>query len=280
MPTETAPAIDSTRARLRRFHERDDVKNAILAVIVLNAITLGLGTSERISAQFGDILSAVDTVVVLIFVVEISTKMIAYGSAFFRSAWNIFDLAIVLISMAPRTPDLTALRALRVLRVTRLLSVVPQMRAVVQALFDALPGMGSVIVMLMIVYYVFAVIATILFGKDFPQWFGTLGESLYSLFQIMTLESWSMGIVRPVMEKFPNAWVLFIPFIMCTTFAVLNLFVGLLVNTMQAAVEAEHEEELDKMRAILQEENAALAGQIAALHDEIKAIRSERGNGS
>ncbi|MCL5777306.1 ion transporter [Limibaculum sp. FT325] len=280
MPAETAPAIDGARARMRRFLERDNVRNAILAVIVLNAITLGLGTSQRISAQFGGLLETIDAIVVMIFVIEISAKMIAYGMGFFRSAWNIFDLVIVMISMAPRTPDLTALRALRVLRVTRLLSAVPQMRAVVQALFDALPGMGSVVVMLMIVYYVFAVIATILFGKEFPQWFGTLGESLYSLFQIMTLESWSMGIVRPVMEKFPNAWVLFIPFIMCTTFAVLNLFVGLLVNTMQAAVEAEAEAELDKMRVVLQEENAALSTQIAALHDEIRAIRAERGGGA
>jgi len=280
MPAETAPAIDGARARMRRFLERDNVRNAILAVIVLNAITLGLGTSQRISAQFGGLLETIDASVVMIFVIEISAKMIAYGMGFFRSAWNIFDLVIVMISMAPRTPDLTALRALRVLRVTRLLSAVPQMRAVVQALFDALPGMGSVVVMLMIVYYVFAVIATILFGKEFPQWFGTLGESLYSLFQIMTLESWSMGIVRPVMEKFPNAWVLFIPFIMCTTFAVLNLFVGLLVNTMQAAVEAEAEAELDKMRVVLQEENAALSTQIAALHDEIRAIRAERGGGA
>ncbi|MDT8343072.1 MAG: ion transporter [Thermohalobaculum sp.] len=280
MPAETVPAIDGTREKLRRFLERNDVRNAILAVIVLNAVTLGLGTSGRISAQFGGLLDTIDSIVVLIFVVEISAKLFAYGMGFFRTAWNIFDLVIVLISMAPRTPDLTALRALRVLRVTRLLSAVPQMRAVVQALFDALPGMGSVVIMLMIVYYVFAVIATILFGREFPQWFGTLGESLYSLFQIMTLESWSMGIVRPVMEKFPNAWVLFIPFIMCTTFAVLNLFVGLLVNTMQAAVEAEAEAELDKMRTILQEENSQLAAQIAALHDEVKAIRAGQGGGT
>ncbi|MEM1383690.1 MAG: ion transporter [Pseudomonadota bacterium] len=277
MNTKTATPLDETRARLRGFLEQEGVRNAILAVIVLNAITLGLSTSQSVYEAIGPFLYLVDTLVVTIFVIEIGLKLFAYGLGFFRSSWNIFDLFVVLISVTPQTENLSALRGLRVIRAMRILSVVPQMRSVVKALFDALPGMGAVVVMLGIVYYVFAVIATMIYGETHPQWFGTIGESLYSLFQIMTLESWSMGIVRPVMEAHPNAWAFFVPFIVTTAFAVLNLFIGLLVNTMQSAVEEETERELDRMREVLQVENAALSSQIQALHDEVRALRTERG---
>jgi voltage-gated sodium channel len=165
------------------------------------------------------------------------------------------------------------LRGLRVIRALRLLSVVPQMRGVIQALLDALPGMGAVILLLLIVYYVFGVMATLLYGDTHPQWFGTLGESLYSLFQIMTLESWSMGIVRPVMEVHPNAWVFFVPFIVITAFAVLNLFIGLLVTTMQSAVQEEAEAEMEKLRDLIRSENAAVAERIERFNREFAAYR-------
>jgi voltage-gated sodium channel len=121
-----------------------------------------------------------------------------------------------------------------------------------------LPGMGSVFMLMSLIFYIGSVIATKLFGEAFPQWFGTLGHSAYSLFQIMTLESWSMGIVRPVMIEFTYAWVFFIPFIMVTTFAVVNLLVGLIVNSMQdahneesnAATDTYRDEVLVRLKAI------------------------------
>jgi voltage-gated sodium channel len=200
-------------------------------------------------------------------------KLFAYGWRFFMSAWNVFDLFIVVISVLPASGNLSVLRALRVIRAMRLLSGIPSMRKVIVALLDALPGMGAVVILLGIVYYIFAVMATLLFGQSFPQWFGTIGESLYSLFQIMTLESWSMGIVRPVMELYPQAWMLFVPFITTTAFAVLNLFIGLLVNTMQAAVEAEGEKELARVERMMDERTLALQAQIA----ELKSILERQG---
>jgi len=167
---------------------------------------------------------------------------------------------------------------LRVIRALRLLSVVPQMRTVVQALLDALPGMGAVIVMLSIVYYVFAVMATIMYGPDFDEWFGTLGRSLYSLFQIMTLESWSMGIVRPVMEVFPNAWIFFVPFIVITAFSVLNLFIGLLVNTMQTAVEDDDEAEFLKLRDLVRSETDVVDAHVLEMQAELQLLRKEIGD--
>jgi voltage-gated sodium channel len=162
-----------------------------------------------------------------------------------------------------------------VIRALRLLSVIPQMRAVVQALLDALPGMGAVIVMISIVFYVFGVMATIMYGDNFDAWFGTLGRSLYSLFQIMTLESWSMGIVRPVMEQHPMAWAFFVPFIVITAFSVLNLFIGLLVNTMQSAVEEETEAEFEKLRELVRMETDQVDAHVLELREEIRALRAE-----
>jgi voltage-gated sodium channel len=265
--------MQDLQERLRNFLERDLVRNCILGVIILNAITLGLSTSHYVEATIGPRMARLDRIILAIFVIELSAKFLAYGRSFFRNPWNVFDTCVVAVGFAPQTASLSSLRALRVIRALRLLSVVPQMRAVVQALFDALPGMGAVIIMLSIVYYVFAVMATIMFGDAFPEWFGSLGASLYSLFQIMTLESWSMGIVRPVMEVFPYAWAFFVPFIVVTSFSVLNLFIGLLVNTMQAAVEQETEENLEDLRQMLTAQNQDLTRHVEGLNSEIAALR-------
>jgi voltage-gated sodium channel len=264
-----------SRENLRRFVVRDAVKNTVLAVIIFNAITLGMSTSDAVMANFGPLMTLIDRAVLGIFVLELSLKLYAFGWSFWRDPWNIFDFFVVSIGLMPQTSGLSALRGLRVIRALRLLSVVPQMRAVVQALLDALPGMGAVIIMLSIVYYVFAVMATIMYGDAFPDWFGTLGRSLYSLFQIMTLESWSMGIVRPVMLAFPYAWAFFVPFIIITAFSVLNLFIGLLVNTMQSAVEDETEKELEELRNLVRTETDIVDSHVAEMHAEIKLMRSE-----
>ncbi|WP_109465063.1 ion transporter [Albibacillus kandeliae] len=268
-------AISGSREAVRELVEKDKFKNAIMTVIILNAVTLGMSTSHSIMSMIGPVLNVIDRIALTIFVIELLLKFYAYRLKFFNNAWNIFDLCVVTIGLMPSGGGLSALRGLRVIRTLRLLSVVPQMRAVVQALLDALPGMGAVIIMLSIVYYVFAVMATLMYGDAFEQWFGTLGRSLYSLFQIMTLESWSMGIVRPVMQEFPTAWVFFVPFIVITSFSVLNLFIGLLVNTMQSAVEEDTEAEFEQLRDLVRSETDLVGDQVKALHEEIKALRAE-----
>ena len=263
------------RVRLRSFLEQDRVHNVILTVIIINSITLGLGTSDRVNAEIGGFLRVFDRVILGIFVVELSLKLYAYGFHFFRSSWNLFDFFVVSVGLLPQGAGMSALRGLRVIRALRLLSVIPQMRAVVQALLDALPGMGAVILMISIVFYVFGVMATVMYGDAFDEWFGTLGRSLYSLFQIMTLESWSMGIVRPVMEMYPYAWAFFVPFIMITTFSVLNLFIGLLVNTMQSAVEQDTEAEFERLRELVRNETNQVDAHVVALQEEVRALRDE-----
>lgn len=271
--TDTAQI--SLQEKVQKLVEKSAFTNSILGVIIFNAVTLGMSTSPSIMAKIGGFISIVDEIVLMIFVCELALKFFAYRLAFFKNAWNVFDLLVVSIGLLPDRDGLSALRGLRVIRAMRLLSVVPQMRAVVQALLDALPGMGAVIIMLSIVYYVFAVMATLMYGPSFDEWFGTLGRSMYSLFQIMTLESWSMGIVRPVMVEFPKAWVFFVPFIIITAFSVLNLFIGLLVNTMQSAVEDESEAEIVKLRELVKVETDIVDSHVLEMHEELKAMRAE-----
>jgi voltage-gated sodium channel len=259
-------------ATLRSFVESRSFNLAITAVIVINAVTLGLETSPRAMSAAGPLLLAVDQLALWIFTVEIGLKLWVYRSRFARDGWNVFDFAIVAISWLPAAGPLSVLRALRIMRVLRLISVVPQMRTVVGALFRSLPGMGSIVAVLFLVFYVAAVMATKLFGDSFPAWFGTIGESMYSLFQIMTLESWSMGIVRPVMEQYPAAWAFFVPFIVLTSFTVLNLFIGLIVNSMQS-LQAETTEKLRAEASLAHTEREQLLERIDFLAEEMRRLR-------
>lgn len=231
------------KSRLVRIVDSPFVGRFVMAVVLFNAALLGLETSAMVMGRFGPLIEALDRICLAIFVVEILAKLAAHGGRFFRSGWNIFDFAIVGIALAPGGGGLAVLRALRVLRLLRVVSVSPSLRRVVEGFVGALPGMASVLLLMSMIFYIASVIATKLYGAAFPEWFGTLGLSAYSLFQIMTLESWSMGIVRPVMAQFPSAWLFFVPFILSTTFAVMNLVVGLIVNSMQDAHGAEEEAE-------------------------------------
>jgi voltage-gated sodium channel len=236
------------RTRLARWLETPMLVNGVMAVIIFNAVILGMETSEPIMSRFGGLIVALDKLCLAIFVVEIGLKLIAHGSRYFKNGWNLFDFVIVGVALVPAAQSLSVLRALRILRVLRVISAAPRLRRVVEGFVLALPGMRSVFLLMAIIFYIGAVIATKLFAASFPEWFGTLGLSGYTLFQIMTLESWSMGIVRPVMEAYPYAWTFFVPFIMVTTFAVVNLLVGLIVNSMQDAHSQEDGERTDAYR--------------------------------
>ncbi len=270
------------RRKLADFVCSRPFQRFIVGVILLNAVTLGLETSASVMASYGPFLLALDQLIIAIFVAELVARLIAFGPSFFRGGWNWFDFIVVGISLIPAAGNLSVLRSLRILRVLRLISVVPQMRTVVGALLAAIPSMGTVAILLALIFYVAAVMATKLFGASFPDWFGTIGGSMYSLFQIMTLESWSMGIVRPVMDAYPFAWLFFIPFILVTTFAVLNLFVAIIVDGMQAVHQAENkeaeEQAHEERRAIEAEahaERSAIGKEVRALREEIKALRAD-----
>ena len=269
----TQPAPLNLTARLKGLVESRGFNITITTVIVINAIVLGLETSPRVMASAGPLLLAIDALALWVFTIEISLKLWVHRGRFFREGWNIFDFTIVAIAWLPATGPLAVLRALRIMRVLRLLSVVPQMRSVIGALFHALPGMGSIVAVLALIFYIASVMATKLFGAAFPDWFGSIGASMYSLFQVMTLESWSMGIVRPVMEVYPGAWAFFVPFIVITSFSVLNLFIALIVNSMQS-LQAEAANSLRTEAVVAHDEREVLLQRIEALTDEVRHLRS------
>jgi len=260
-------------AWLRSILDNPRTEWFITGVIVFNAITLGLETSKTAMDAYGPVLLTIDAIVLAIFVVELSARIFVHRLAFFKDPWSLFDFFVVAIALIPTTGSLSVLRALRILRVMRLITVVPSLRRVVGGLIAALPGMGSIVALLALIYYVFAVMATKLFAASFPEWFGNIGASAYSLFQIMTLESWSMGIVRPVMEKYPYAWAFFVPFIIVTTFAVLNLFIGVVVSAMQSEHEKVVSEELEAERDMLHQEAEPIIEEMKRLRAEIGELK-------
>jgi len=224
-------------------------------------------------ARCGALLHWLDMAALVIFIVELAAKFVALGRRFFRDGWNIFDFLVVAVALLPNAGALSVLRSLRVLRVLRLINRMPQLRRIADAILQAVPGIGAIAGLMGILFYVGAVMSTTLFGERFPEWFGSLGKSLYTLFQVMTLESWSMGIVRPVMEAYPNAWLFFVPFILVSAFVMLNLFVAVIVDTMSnlhsAEPDAEHQSEAPQDGQIL-----VSSAELARLHQEIAEIKA------
>jgi len=266
----------SRRTRLRELIEGKRFQAVIIGLIAFNSLVLGLETSATVMGAVGGPLVFVDRLVLAVFVVELSLRIAAYGWRFFRDPWNVFDFVVVGIALVPASGPFAVLRALRVLR---LISTVPRMRRVVQALMTAIPGMGAIIALLMLLFYVGAVIATKLYGGSFPEWFGTLGESLYTLFQVMTLESWSMGIVRPVLEVHPYAWLFFVPFIPVTAFTILNLFIAVIVNAMQSQHDDENRAADEAAAEAARGERETLLAEIPAIRVELSELRRD-GNGT
>lgn len=259
----------SLRERVRRLIESMPFEHVMTALILLNGITLGLETSPGLVASYGDVLHVFDRAVLGIFVVELLLRFYVYREKFFADPWRVFDFIIVAIALAPTSGAFSVLRALRILRALRLVSLVPSMRSVVGALLSALPGMASIIGLMVLILYVSSVLATKLFGEVSPEFFGSLGATFFTLFQVMTVEGWP-DIARGVMEHSPWAWVFFVVYLLVATFMVLNLFIAVVVNAMQTQVGDELKDEGEvHTRQILEE--------LKALRIEVQALRGPAG---
>ena len=262
---ETLAATDldgSLRARIARLVAAPLFQRVIIGLILLNAVTLGLETSPSVMAAIGPLLHTLDEAMLLVFTAELGLRIYAFRGRFFRDPWGLFDLVVVAIAWMPASGALSVLRALRVLRVLRLISVVPSLRNVVEAMLAALPGMGSIVLLMALLFYVSAVMATKLFGAEMAEQFGTLGASLFTLFQLMTLDDWA-NIVKPAMEAQPYALVFFMPFIIVSTFVVLNLFIGVIVESIQSLRDVKPGEATPE----------AIMAELRALRDEVAALR-------
>jgi voltage-gated sodium channel len=230
--------------------------------------------------RFGGILNRLDAIALSIFVVELAAKLYVYRLRFFRDPWNVFDFLVVGISIVPNAGAFSVLRALRVLRMLRLISMVPSMRRVVSTLLAAIPGVLSIVGLLVLLVYVFAVMGTSLFADAAPDYFGDLGDSLWTLFQTLTGEAWP-DIAADVMAEEPMAWVFFLLFILITTFVVLNLFLAVVVGAMESVRD---EEEMDSARiapsspapapaAAATAPDREVLAELAALRQEVAALR-------
>lgn len=249
--------------KLKAVVEAPWFTRTIMVLITLNAVILGMETYPGIMAEYGDILKAIDHIILWFFLAELSLQLAANRLRFFRNPWSIFDSAVVLIAFMPANEAFAVLRAARVLRVLRLISIFPRLRSVIEGLIGALPGIGSIGAILMIVFYVFAVMATKLYSIEYPEWFGSLQGSFFTLFQIMTLEGWA-DIVREIMKTHPQAWIFFVIYILAATFTVLNLFIAVIVDAMQRQHQSEEQEEKDTIKRIETE--------LMRLHQKIDAM--------
>lgn len=223
------------RQSVENFIENSVVQHTLVVLIIINALILGLETSHTLMASVGHELHLIDQIILWIFIAELVLLMAARGFHFFKDPWCVFDLIVIGIALVPATGSLSVLRALRVLRVLRLVNKIESMRKVVVGLLHSLPSLSSVFGLIMVIFYVFAVIATNMFGSKFPDLFGDLGTTMFTLFQVMTLESWSEGVARPVMEIFPHAWLFFVIFIFIATFVIINLFIAVIVDSLNTS---------------------------------------------
>ncbi len=260
------------RETITNIVESSLFKRFIITLIIINAVALGLETSPAIMSVHGESLHHFDRVVLCIFILELVMRLYAHRVAFLKDPWSLFDAGVVAIALLPHGGEFAVLRTLRVLRVLRLISMIPSMRRVVSALISSLSGVAAVGAIMMVIFYVFAVIATTMFASIEPEYFESLGTSLLTLFQIMTLEGWA-EIARPVMEELPNAWIFFVAYILISTFVIMNLFIGVMVNAMQQT--NGHYTGPERRRATPEQKAALRLLDEGGLLDEIKALREE-----
>jgi len=261
--TDTSIDIPSNSASMS-IVEHPKFKAAVVALIIFNGILLGLETVRSLPANVHSAIVLINYLILVCFVVELILRLASYRLNFFREPWNVFDFVIILASLIVPAGPFQVVRSLRILRVVRLVSSVPSLRRVVEGLLGALPGIGSVLFLLLLVLYIAGVMATVLFRDILPEEFGHLGLSLFSLFQIMTLEGWA-EIANDAMEQYSWAWMFFIGYILIATFLVLNLVIGVVVGSIQSRIEVEIAEE--------NEGDAALKQELVALRKEISALR-------
>lgn len=278
MPVYLINQKSSQVEKIRKALESERFQHFIVTLIVINSVTIGLETSPAVMAKAGTWLLLIDDIILGVFAAELLLKLVVYNRRFSHDAWNIFDLSIVILALIPSAGPLAVLRTLRILRTLRLLKNVPKLRLIIEALLKSIPSIGWIGVLVMVIFYIFAVIGTSLYGQQFPQYFGDLGVAMFTLFQIMTLESWASGIARPVMSEIPNSWIFFIPFILLATYTTLNIFIAIVVNTIN---ELNHEEEVQEEKRIkdfVHDENVELQQTLHQLRKQLERIEKKMQN--
>ena len=258
----------------------------ILAVIFVNVITLGLETTP-FGLAHENVLFIIDQICLWIFVVELLLKFIAFNKDFFKYKWNIFDLTIVLISIFATLPYFTVFRVFKIFRSVRIIKALKSFRAIkamkfvnglehlqriLRALVLSFSGIIWTLVLLFIIYYVYAIIGTHIFGAEFPDYFGTLGNSLLALFQIMTFDSWCSEIARPIIQLHSWAWIYFVTFALLSAFIIMNVIVGIVVDSIDESRRKDLEKKSGETTVTIKDLNkqiVELQKQIAELSNKL-----------
>jgi voltage-gated sodium channel len=249
--------IKEFKKKVENLIDQPIFQRLVVGLILLNCVTLGMEAYPSLKANYGDLLYFVDHAILGFFAVEVALRLWVKGKAFWRNGWAVFDFAVVAMSLMPASEMFSILRALRVLRAFRLVSAFPQLRRVVGGLMKAIPGVASIAGIMFILFFIFAVMATKLYGAGFPDWFGNLNKSLFTLFQIMTLEGWA-DIYRAVETAQPGSWIFFIFYILVTTFTVLNLFVAVMIDAIQQEHNIEPKKQEEEQKLVLTDIRARL----------------------
>nr|6VXO_A Chain A, NaChBac-Nav1.7VSDII chimera [Halalkalibacterium halodurans C-125]6VXO_C Chain C, NaChBac-Nav1.7VSDII chimera [Halalkalibacterium halodurans C-125]6VXO_D Chain D, NaChBac-Nav1.7VSDII chimera [Halalkalibacterium halodurans C-125]6VXO_E Chain E, NaChBac-Nav1.7VSDII chimera [Halalkalibacterium halodurans C-125]6W6O_A Chain A, NaChBac-Nav1.7VSDII chimera [Halalkalibacterium halodurans C-125]6W6O_D Chain D, NaChBac-Nav1.7VSDII chimera [Halalkalibacterium halodurans C-125]6W6O_F Chain F, len=274
MKMEARQKQNSFTSKMQKIVNHRAFTFTVIALILFNALIVGIETYPRIYADHKWLFYRIDLVLLWIFTIEIAMRFLASNpkSAFFRSSWNWFDFLIVTLSLVELfladVEGLSVLRILRVLRVLRAISVVPSLRRLVDALVMTIPALGNILILMSIFFYIFAVIGTMLFQHVSPEYFGNLQLSLLTLFQVVTLESWASGVMRPIFAEVPWSWLYFVSFVLIGTFIIFNLFIGVIVNNVEKAELTDNEE--DGEADGLKQEISALRKDVAELKSLLK----------
>jgi voltage-gated sodium channel len=255
------------RDKLKGIIENRLFERSILIIIVLNTIDLGLETVPVLVDDFGLILTIVNLIFTAVYVIEAGLKLFVYRGAYFKDGWNIFDFIIVITCLIPSggvfgsVRILRLLRVLRVLRALRLISGIKQLRKLVMTVIGALPGVGWAGVLMLLLYYIFGIIGVHLFSTEFPEQFGGLPQAFETLFELTTLEGWQ-DIVKPICVWEPFGWAYFLIFIVFASFILLNLVVGIVVDSIDEMSRQDAEADAKENAGTLQAEFKLLQDQM------------------
>ncbi|MEM9327518.1 MAG: ion transporter [Bacteroidota bacterium] len=264
------------RQKIKNYFESDGFQKTIVTIIIINSVLIGLETSDSVMSTVGFYIDSFDLVILVLFSLEIILKVYAYRMSFFRDPWNLFDLSIVLISIMPAAGSFSVFRALRIVRTLRLLKNIRKLRVIIESLLQSIPSIGWIGVLLFIIYYTFAVIGTNLYGAAYPDYFGSLGRTFFTLFQIMTLESWASAVARPIMDGMPFAPIYFVTFILIATYTTLNVFIAIVVNTMNEVSIKGIKEEEQHIKDLVIDEHEKMHAKLDALEKRIDQLLEQK----
>lgn len=255
-----------------RLAESGWFQGAVTAVIIANAAVIGMETYESLEREQGALLDTLNDLFLAVFTVEIAVRLAAYGRRpqdFFRSGWNVFDFLVVALAFLPWVREsVTLLRIARLLRVARLVSVMPGLRIVIAAIARSLAPIASLLVLNFFLLYLYGMLGWILYADHDPERFGTIGDALLTLFQVLTLEGWN-EVLATEMRLSSWSWVYFVSFVLVGTFVVLNVVIAVIVNSMEEVHNIEEKRQLAKLAAEARDPEVRLE-----LHERVKVVRA------